>query len=1223
MGEERYAMRKTSEDQTTHIKDSASLERALAKTDAGPRVILYGNGTRQKADPTTFLQYPRDIATHRDVVFVFGDNVEANDNFHNQWQGQLGPDWQKTFDACKSGLGFQHDFTPIRQGGGGQARDMLAHASFALPPDADPRIHANWIYVSEENISAAREAGYIVETASTYPPNIIGVPICMDTGPVEQRSNVIILAIAATFDELEAHLKNGRTVVIPAFRDGSVSIGGGLATGRMGHDEAGVNAYLQHRVAQLQKLATELQKTWQEKADKAEVNFSSIEENYIQQRVQLAERSAAQRIAAPVVEVEQEEVEVAPPVRTDRVREEELGLLDDDELPATSSEQAIPVFEGGLHRDDLGRPAYQDLDDILALHATDMAPELLQALQQLRGKVVQTDFIARRALGQLEDAAAFRREAEERYQAVEVSTATSFTVNFDREQKLSTLEQRGKSYQYATATANPRESGAQDRHVSPIAVIGYAMSNSLEPDTDVMTFIKLTLDKLDFYVTPTDPEQIQASFKETVIYDEEHLRRSQRKTKRSADSSSAFTDQEDTIQAWYDRFKNTKEYQENYSWMQGEELATKCFELYNRRQEAIMLSTNAKKGIVNPTPDTQSGPGKKDEGNVVREAIKVLAVAEWKVTNFEYDSPEAAQAAIKQSAKLANPDARGKERIKNIRGKFLLSEPELKEVVDSIHSVFDYRPFPQGAARVEKPDKEVDVARTRYTDEPPERLYRLAADHLAMMFVLCPNLQERHQQTIMKGFLDRVAQDYEREGYASKPTWAALVGEDGKINGDKLYDAVFNELTIRYPYHHYSDPKQTEEELVNDYFESLTNSCAYMERQLGLYERLAKGEQVADEEFDVTLRRTEVSEPAAEDLEEVDMGGEYDLNDEEDLDEEAGVDVEEEFYDGGDLNEEDGVDVEEDDADDVMELDRPTAPSQPALFDEEEEDSSLDSSYEQSEESYDSDEEADRSIFNRATPSIISVELTKQKFASLSDAFKAACIEFQSATDIDQKGEAVRKLLVINNTLEESLRGLEEEAKQRMAARPVDDEEQADGLHTGSAEDLSRSSSDLGLEPQSKRLRQKRDFTDEHEIEKNKHLRKKDDEDPDDPGFGGSPKHQSSVEASSNTAGVKKRSYDTSLATDGGGGQSNQDKQSDEMEYDTSADMQPRPAKKIKLEPDGSKSSTPLASESVSVTHSAARKHGASVFEKAVCKKAQEIASTTSLVSVVDHSPKL
>ncbi len=273
---------------------------------------------------------------------------------------------------------------------------------------------------------------------------------------------------------------------------------------------------------------------------------------------------------------------------------------------------------------------------------------------------------------------------------------------------------------------------------------------------------------------------------------------------------------------------------QNSAWTETSQLATQFFAICNehltvmRGSEEPKAESKSKQKAkpktdrsyyVNPTAETKTLVDDKSESTAVTEAVKVLAFADFILSHFDSTS-EQVEAAKPQSARLMNTEqvpkldkksksTSGIERkYRDLKeGQYLLSQTQLNEVIAHVHNVFDYRPFPQAwfttaYPQTPKPDTESMEAKTRYQSEPPTRLYTLAADHLALIFTLCPNLEERHHESIMRGFLDKVAADYTANGYAALPAWQEVVDKTNipwQISGELLYKKVNEAMQYRYP----------------------------------------------------------------------------------------------------------------------------------------------------------------------------------------------------------------------------------------------------------------------------------------------------------------------------------------------------------------------------------------------------------------------------------------
>lgn len=83
-----------------------------------------------------------------------------------------------------------------------------------------------------------------------------------------------------------------------------------------------------------------------------------------------------------------------------------------------------------------------------------------------------------------------------------------------------------------------------------------------------------------------------------------------------------------------------------------------------------------------------------------------------------------------------------------------LNDSEQKQMVYAIFAMFDYLPLPKSPSI--KSDG-LDKSKHRYPSEDKERLYRVAANHLQFIFEAYPELYNKYNKDITKGFLQYVS----------------------------------------------------------------------------------------------------------------------------------------------------------------------------------------------------------------------------------------------------------------------------------------------------------------------------------------------------------------------------------------------------------------------------------------------------------------------------------
>lgn len=172
-------------------------------------------------------------------------------------------------------------------------------------------------------------------------------------------------------------------------------------------------------------------------------------------------------------------------------------------------------------------------------------------------------------------------------------------------------------------------------------------------------------------------------------------------------------------------------------------------------------------------PTEGSPPPLEAEGPKIKEICKTLNKYEWMLS-----TEESKHSARLESLNRADRAAASK--------KSALSKEDLNVVIKGIFDSFDYRALDPKTKKSR--DAEILSAvqskshlpphlkrknptggsnkynlavssRWRSDDEPLSVLYTVAARHLELVFLMCPNLQERYQQEIIAGFLARVCAD--------------------------------------------------------------------------------------------------------------------------------------------------------------------------------------------------------------------------------------------------------------------------------------------------------------------------------------------------------------------------------------------------------------------------------------------------------------------------------
>jgi hypothetical protein len=267
------------------------------------------------------------------------------------------------------------------------------------------------------------------------------------------------------------------------------------------------------------------------------------------------------------------------------------------------------------------------------------------------------------------------------------------------------FQNTGKGGSRKVASFEARETGTQDRHVTPIAFTSHGLADGLrEGDTpnDVAKQLLAMLEVLN--IDEVLPFDIQ------VLFDEHRGAINMKRV---------------------------------------EALAKFVMERFNQQSSLAMKDHLAVRGL-------------EKEGSKVLAILKDLAQAEYQLA--EHNAPVDEKTMPDDSVRLLHSGVSIPNRAK-LAAVERLSDDSLREVNEGIFLSFDYRKLDIDIAA---PEKKSERLISLYTGESLDRLYDLAARHLTLVFKLCPALQDQYHDDIVNAFLTNVGNEHALSADAMK-----------------------------------------------------------------------------------------------------------------------------------------------------------------------------------------------------------------------------------------------------------------------------------------------------------------------------------------------------------------------------------------------------------------------------------------------------------------------
>jgi hypothetical protein len=396
----------------------------------------------------------------------------------------------------------------------------------------------------------------------------------------------------------------------------------------------------------------------------------------------------------------------------------------------------------------------QTIEAVVTLLKSHEGDRLLTHLEQLEQQSIKA---VSSVLQEKFEETQIHQKAAATVEPIMTSSSIRVSIHIDEDDNTIFLTPTGKSGNKETARIEPRSSGIQDRHVSSITLLKHALLNRLEPNMPLADAYKNVLDTLDILL----PMHLRQDL--TVMDKQGSLHRT------------PYYEKPAMVQDFYDTYKPAVTPSESpppvMSKAKLETMMEKLIEIYDSR---VYLSMKGKKTQAELT----------EERKLTKAAIETLCTFEWQLrTGVDYFDTGKSQQQREQSLAKARENAGilwnlgyKQGQIDNIAPLKELTENDKNLLREAIKDTFDYPPLTDLETKeISESKQPADNERSRY--ESDERLFEVAAAHLALISVLAPKLYELYHEEMVKQFLKTVAKQH-------------------KIDYGKLYTEVYDKKLV-------------------------------------------------------------------------------------------------------------------------------------------------------------------------------------------------------------------------------------------------------------------------------------------------------------------------------------------------------------------------------------------------------------------------------------------